>query len=85
MKSQVSEAERTLLADKELDSKQAGSGTIQVSEWTARGCGSRAMHDTIKLWNNDRSLELVKKNYVMLNSDAGSRGREDKAQPLWDR
>ena len=54
----------TLWADKELEPRQAGSGTIQVTAWRERQRLRAeelvAIHDTVKLWNNDDSLELIK-------------------------
>merc|ERR1712012_90889 len=64
MKSELSEAEKTLLADQELASKLTGSCAAQASEWEERQRLRAeelvAIHDTIKLLNDDDSLELFK-------------------------
>merc|ERR1712136_154153 len=64
MKAELSEAERTLLADKELASKLTGSCATQASEWEERQRLRAeelvAIHDTIKLLNEDDSLEMFK-------------------------
>ena len=61
-RSELSEAEKTLLADKDLASKLAGSCTTQASEWEERQRLRAeelvAIQDTIKLLNDNDSLEL---------------------------
>ena len=51
MKSELTEPERTFLTDKELESKFAGSSTIQAFEWEERhrlrAKEFAAIHDTI--------------------------------------
>ena len=79
MKSELSEAERTLLADEQLASKLAGNCTTQASEWEVRQRMRAeelvASQETIKLLNDDDSLELFKETLPSPGPELQERGR----------
>ena len=82
-KFQLCEAKSTLLADKELVSKLDGSCAAQASEWEER---QRLIHDTIKLLNDDDSLELFKvtlpsQTQMQLQNDKRGVARRARAAP----
>ena len=82
-KFQLSEAKSTLLADKEFVSKLDGSCAAQASEWEER---QRLIHDTIKLLNDDDSLELFKvilpiQTQMQLQNDKRGVARRARAAP----
>ena len=76
MKSELSESEKTLLADQELVSKLTGSCSTQASEWEERQRLRAeelvAIHDTIKLLNDNDSLELCKEILPSMTTDEAS-------------
>ena len=82
-KFQLSEAKSTLLAGKELASKLDGSCAAQASEWEER---QRLIRDTIKLLNDDDSLELFKvmlpiQTQMQLQNDKRGVARRARAAP----
>ena len=76
MKSELSETERTLFADKEMASKLAGNCSTQASEWEERqrmrAAELFASQETIKLLNDNDSLELCKETLPSMTTDAAS-------------
>jgi len=64
MKGDLSEAQKTLQADQDLAAKLSSSCSVQGSEWEERQKVRAeelvAIHETIKLLNDDDSLELFK-------------------------
>ena len=64
LKNDVADTQRSLAADQELAAKLAGSCSSQSSEWDKRQKRRAeeliAIHDTIKLLNDDDALELFK-------------------------
>ena len=64
LKNDVADTQRSLAADQELAAKLARSCSSQSSEWEERRKSRAeellAIHDTIKLLNDDDELELFK-------------------------
>ena len=76
MKSELSVAERTLFADKEMASKLAGNCSTQASECEERqrmrAAELLANQETIKLLHDHDCLELCKETVPSMTTDAAS-------------